>query len=324
MRPARKQPALAVSSFSPTSGPVGTHVTINGNGYLDAAHVKFNGSPVDAFNVQSPTKITTTVPAAATKGTITVNGVASAAQFKVTPKITSLSTSSARVGEPVTINGTTFDGATKVLFGTVPDTGFSVNGANTQISAHVPVGATSGPIKVITPNGSTTAAFGVRPTLDPLAVTSGHAGDTITITGQTLKSPTSVTFGSAGAKGTIKSSTATQIVVTVPANGVTGHVTVTTAGGSTQTSNVFHVLPKITSFSPTSGPVGKLVKIKGSGLTGATKVTFGTQDQTTVTVVSATEVDAAVPAGAVTGKLTVTTASEGTSPASTGTFTVTP
>jgi hypothetical protein len=80
------------------------------------------------------------------------------------------------------------------------------------------------------------------------------------------------------------------------------------------------VIPVISSFSPTSGPVGTQFTITGTGLTGASKVTFGGVRATVFTVTSATQVTATVPTGAVTGKIKITTAGGiATSP---GTFTV--
>lgn len=61
----------AISSFSPTSGPVGTSVTINGTGFSGATAVKFNGTTA-TFGVNSDTKITATVPSGATTGKISV------------------------------------------------------------------------------------------------------------------------------------------------------------------------------------------------------------------------------------------------------------
>jgi hypothetical protein len=85
--------------------------------------------------------------------------------------------------------------------------------------------------------------------------------------------------------------------------------------------------PTITSFTPTAGPVGCMVTITGTGFTSpdVNTVTFGADtgipvDQTTVIVDSSTQVRAAVPAGALTGKLTVTSNVE--SAQSVGTFTV--
>jgi FG-GAP-like repeat/IPT/TIG domain len=63
----------------------------------------------------------------------------------------------------------------------------------------------------------------------------------------------------------------------------------------------------ITSFTPTSGPVGTSVTITGTSLTGTTKVTFDGVAATTFKVVSETEITATVPTGAKTGKIGVTT-----------------
>jgi hypothetical protein len=78
----------------------------------------------------------------------------------------------------------------------------------------------------------------------------------------------------------------------------------------------------ITSFTPTSGPVGTKVKITGTGFTGATAVSFNNVNATTFTVDSATQITATVPTGATTGKIKVT-APAGTATSATD-FTVTP
>jgi len=82
------------------------------------------------------------------------------------------------------------------------------------------------------------------------------------------------------------------------------------------------VVPEVTSFTPTSGPVGQSVVITGNSFTGATKVTFGGVAATSYKVIKDTQVDALVPTGAVTGAIAVTTAG-GTGTSKTN-FTVTP
>jgi IPT/TIG domain len=63
--------APTITSFSPTSGPVGATVTINGTNFTGATSVKFNGVSA-TFIVNSATKITATVPTGATTGRISV------------------------------------------------------------------------------------------------------------------------------------------------------------------------------------------------------------------------------------------------------------
>lgn len=62
----------AVTSFTPTTGPAGTSVTITGTGFTGATSVKFNTSVATTYTVGSATSITATVPAGATTGPISV------------------------------------------------------------------------------------------------------------------------------------------------------------------------------------------------------------------------------------------------------------
>jgi hypothetical protein len=78
-----------IKSFTPTSGPVGTVVTINGNTLTGATSVTFNGVPALTYKVRSNTVIGVTVPVGATTGLISVttpSGTASSTSpFTVTP-----------------------------------------------------------------------------------------------------------------------------------------------------------------------------------------------------------------------------------------------
>jgi uncharacterized protein (TIGR03437 family) len=105
----------------------------------------------------------------------------------------------------------------------------------------------------------------------------------------------------------------------VPAGALTGKVTVTTGPITLSSSQTFKVLPTITKFSPTGGPVGTSVTITGTGLKQTTKVTFDGKSAT-FTVNSDTQVTADVPTGAATGKIAVTT--KGGSATSATSFTV--
>jgi len=160
-------------------------------------------------------------------------------------------------------------------------------------------------------------AVGIPPVVS-LMPTSGTAGKTIEILGDGLTGTSSVLFGSGSATYTVVSDT--YMTAVVPASGTTGTVTVTTPSGTLKSKQMFKLLPVISSFNPTSGPVLTQVTITGTGLTGATKVTFGGVKATVFSVVSGTQVKATVPTGALTGKIGITTA--GGTATSPGTFTV--
>ncbi len=76
-----------ITSFTPSSGRVGTGVTISGANFMGATAVAFNGSAA-TFTVTSDTAILTTVPAGATTGPLSVTTPAgtalSARNFTVT------------------------------------------------------------------------------------------------------------------------------------------------------------------------------------------------------------------------------------------------
>jgi uncharacterized repeat protein (TIGR03803 family) len=166
--------------------------------------------------------------------------------------------------------------------------------------------------------------FSVSNGLSPFVVLrtrSGKVGAKVMILGMNLTGSTAVQFNGVNAT-TFSVPQAGEIVATVPADATTGYVTVTTPSRILQSSTKFDVIPQITSFTPTGGPVGTSVTITGASLTQTTAVTFGGVKASSFTVVSDTELSVTVPNGAKTGKLVVTTS--GGSATSSTTFSVTP
>jgi uncharacterized repeat protein (TIGR03803 family) len=153
-----------------------------------------------------------------------------------------------------------------------------------------------------------------------LVLLTGKVGGTVQILGQGFTGAKSVMFNGAVAKFTFVSDT--YLTATVPATANTGVVTVVTQSKTLTSYRTFKVTPTITGINPTSGPVNTMVTISGTGLTGANKITFGGVKATAYKVDSATQITAAVPTGAKTGKISVTTA--GGVATSAATFTVTP
>jgi hypothetical protein len=115
----------------------------------------------------------------------------------------------------------------------------------------------------------------------------------------------------------------TQITAKLPAASVSGPVTVTTGEGTATSAGSFNVTPTITGLSPSAATVGSHVRINGSGLAGATGVTFNGLSAGAPTILSPTSVQVAVPALATSGPVVVTLAGGGmaTSPSP---FTVRP
>jgi len=143
------------------------------------------------------------------------------------------------------------------------------------------------------------------PAFARLVSTAGKEGGMIGILGQGFTNSSVVKFGGVQA-ASVQASGATFLSATVPAGALSGSVTVTTGTKTLTSSQNFRVAPTFPSFSPASGSVGTPVILTGTGLAQTTRVVFaGTV--ATFTVNSDTQVTATVPAGAVTGKITITT-----------------
>ncbi|MGC2327757.1 MAG: choice-of-anchor tandem repeat GloVer-containing protein, partial [Candidatus Sulfotelmatobacter sp.] len=142
-----------------TSGKEGAKIGILGQGFGSSSVVEFGGVAVTTITLTGSTYISATVPAGALTGAVTVTTGAttltSSRTFKVLPTLISIP-ASASVGTPVAITGTGLTQTTKVTFGGVKATSFTVNN-DTQVTADVPTGAKTGKIAVTTEGGSATS-----------------------------------------------------------------------------------------------------------------------------------------------------------------------
>src|SRR5262249_53538104 len=119
------RPAPTISSFLPSSGPVGTSVDIRGSSLTGTTSVTFNGTTA-TFVVDSDTELHAAVPSDATSGTISIATPAgtsvSSSPFTVmpafsVPTITTFSPTRGQAGTKVTISGADFAGITAVQLG---------------------------------------------------------------------------------------------------------------------------------------------------------------------------------------------------------------
>jgi uncharacterized repeat protein (TIGR03803 family) len=200
-----------------------------------------------------------------------------------------------------------------------------VSGGYTPLGT--PMIHTNGTIYGVTLTGGTQfPAYGVlysfnnnlKPFASLVVIWSGKIGTQVGILGQGFSSATGVKFGTGPGTFTVLSDT--YMVASPAAGATTGIVTVLEPGGNLVSIQTFKVLPTISSFSPTSGPVGTSVVITGASLSQTTAVTFGGVKATSFTVNSDTQVTAVVPTNAKTGKIGITT--PGGKATSTKTFTV--
>ena len=145
-----------ITFFTPNTGATGTNVTITGINFTNATDVSFNGVPA-MFGVVNNTTITSTLPASAMSGPISVTapgGMAiSSASFFVPPVVSGFNPTSGIGGNTVTVTGSSFTNATMVKFNGVNATNFTVVN-NSQLTAIVPTNATTGPISVVAPGGT--------------------------------------------------------------------------------------------------------------------------------------------------------------------------
>ena len=173
----------SITGLNPSSGLVGTSVTIAGANFgatQGTSTVTFNGTAATATS-WGAASITAAVPSGATTGNVvvTVGGLASnGVSFTVpvpTPSITSLNPVSGLVGTSVTIAGANFgatQGTSTIKFNGTAATATSWSAAS--ITAAVPSGATTGNVVVTVGGaGSNGASFTVQADTIPPTVPTG-------------------------------------------------------------------------------------------------------------------------------------------------------
>ena len=332
-----------VIGFTPPSAPFNTVITITGTGLASATGVDFPGhSGAVAIDSATPTAVKVKVPNDATLGQLTVHTPRAtattpvASPFKAQPRIT-IDASSHRVGDVVSIPGTNLTDTTVVKVGALALSpgNWSVVDA-THLELTIPDSALTGAVSVTTAQGAviegtTTSStpLKIAPTINALDGTNDHgkAGDHIVLGGKTFTGTTSVTFASSTATRVpaafVAGAGGLSLNVTVPGGtAVSGAIRVTNPGGPSDSTS-FTVEPKITSFTPTTGPTGTVVTVAGSGFGGADRVDFGGGVSGVPTNVTPASLKVIVPAGAMSGQIKVHTPGGGDSPVSAAAFTIT-
>jgi uncharacterized repeat protein (TIGR01451 family) len=234
-----------ITDFYPTAGVPGTAVRITGTDFSGASSVQFNGVGT-SFTIAADTLITAVVPAAALTGPISVqtqSGTGTSSSYFIgAPRIASFSPASGVVGTNVAISGSNFTDVISVRFGAI-SAAFTNRSAN-EITAVVPSDAMTASISVTTPAGivATPSAFLVLPWLESFEPANGPSGTRVTLRGTGFSGATGVSFGGTASTDFTVSSKE-QIVAIVPAQALTGPITVSTPSGSSTSLEPFIVGP---------------------------------------------------------------------------------
>jgi uncharacterized repeat protein (TIGR02543 family) len=144
------------------------------------------------------------------------------------------------------------------------------------------------------------------PKIKSFTPTKGGSGTAIIITGTNLNGATAVSIGgTAAASFTVDSD---KQITAIAGSGTSGGISVTTPGGTANSSLKFsyYVLPEINSFTPAAGGKETTVTINGNNLKGTTSVLFGGTAALSFTVKSAVQITAKVGSGS-TGFISLTT-----------------
>jgi hypothetical protein len=311
-----------ITSFTPTSGAIGTPITITGTGFkaIPGDNIVTIKDVTAIVTASTTTSITTSVPAGSTPGagpiqvTVGTQTATSATNFTVlaSPTITSFTPSSGAVGATVTISGTNFNPSPVVTFNGV--SAVVTSSSATSITTTVPVGAVTGPITVTTSGVTISSAsnFTVLPTpaISSFTPDSGAIGASVTISGTNFSTtPANNIVRFNGTLAVVTASTAVSITTTVPPGATSGTITVRTSGVTVTSSSSFTVLstPSITSFSPASGAVGATVTITGNNFSTTAANNLITFNGVAAVVTSSTvnTITTVVPPGASTGPISL-------------------
>lgn len=242
-----EEPAATITSINPTSGPVGTQVTIVGDNFGSAAsdiQVDFNGTQAQVNSVSNQ-QIVVTVPEGATTGNLnlvargkTVTGPAFTVTEEAGATITSIDPTSGPVGTQVVITGTGFGeelSSQIVAFNGVEAEITALN--DEEITVFVPTGATTGTITF--KRGETTVEgpeftveeAEVETGITSIAPNAGPVGTEVTLLGNGFGDAVDdhiVYFN--GVEAEITAVSNQEITAVVPATATTGMVSLNMGG----------------------------------------------------------------------------------------------
>ena len=282
-----------ITGFTPAGGSAETVVTITGANISGATSVTFNNTSA-TFTVDSATQITATAPAGVATGLIKVTTSAGTAPSAASFTVFSFSPTYGPAGASVVLTGSSFTGASAVSFNGVNATSFTVN-SDTQITATVPAGSTSGAISITVPGGFFTSggSFAVlsgngAPIVSSFTPSSAAVGAGVTITGANFVNVAGVSFNGVAASFTVNSLTQITATVPVPVGSVTGFITATSGYGTGTSATKFTTLATLATFNSASDVPVTASSFTATGKTVYPTLNFAPTTGTALTIVNNT------------------------------------
>ncbi len=284
----------SISSIQPTMGTVGCIVTIAGNGYMANEQIRLDfgnkiaiaSSTSNAAGMFTACFFADTQPygitSIAARGL--TSGIYAAGSFGIKANMTMVMPTQGTIGSVVTIAGNGFGSAEtiRVSLGTTPTiaTGIASNdgsfmtifAVNTQ-----PCGITTITARGISTMSEASRCFNIRPNITFISPICGTVGCMVRVMGSGFGATESVrlSFGNVVSISILTTDATGRFDNTFIVNTQAyGTKTIMAAGlMSGQTgSNMFYILPNISSIVPTTGTVGTLVTVSGNGFAVAENV----------------------------------------------------
>lgn len=265
--------AVTISEYYPNSGAQGTLVTVLGAGFgnrIDAVSADFAGVNAELVSV-TPTAVVMRAPSSAKDGEIVMKvGTESFKIGKYTYQelsVQNISPANGGVGTLVRISGAGFSSLSGPAQVSINGTAANVVSAkDTLLVIQVPLGVSSGPIKVSVNGKEAMGQIFRFQSVTDIKPSTGGKGTKVRISGsgfETLTTGNYVDFN--GKAALVQEATEDHLTVVAPDGITTGPVAVTIHGQKI-VGPVFTVvpLPVILNVTPLSGPAGTVMTIKGT------------------------------------------------------------
>ncbi|MDX2196224.1 MAG: FG-GAP-like repeat-containing protein [Cytophagales bacterium] len=272
-------PTPVITSINYTEAPINSYINIAGTNLHNATDVKINGVEVVTYS-NFGTSVSILVPNNATSGYITLTsegGNAISPYTFTVSTITSINPTSGIAGSLVTVSGIGLSSVTSYNFDGATSFNIVQNMGNMLIVS-VPGTAEVGSIRLNFPNSGQTSSsqiFNPSPVITSISPYTHGTSQFINLTGTNLREVIHAEFNGVPSSNLGSASGSNRNNVQVPANALSGIISVTVSGGGTASSPLSFTVISISGVFPAVTLGGSEITITGANLDSPTAVTIG-------------------------------------------------